>query len=190
MSKSKFNERYLSNILPNAITFANMALGVIAMYISMDTSSNNIKIASVLILIAGAADKLDGFVARKLGSTSDFGKELDSLCDLVSFGVAPVLLWWNMSIASSSVATALASLFFIGAGAYRLARFNISSSKGDTVGLPITVAGMVIAGKCLLDATFRLNLVYSAVLNMENLILAVLLSVMMVSNVKIKMPYL
>lgn len=188
MPKSRFNERNLSHMLPNAITFANMALGVIAIYISKDTSSNNIKIASIFILIAGAADKLDGYVARKLGATSQLGKELDSLCDLVSFGIAPMLLWWNMSINSSSLAVVLASLFYIGAGAYRLARFNINGKNNYIEGLPITIAGMVMSGKCLYDVIYRLQFIDNTVLNSENLIIAVLLSVLMVSNFKIKIP--
>ncbi|NLZ54916.1 MAG: CDP-diacylglycerol--serine O-phosphatidyltransferase [Thermoanaerobacteraceae bacterium] len=188
MLKSKSEERNFSHILPNAVTFANMALGVIAIYISMDSSSNNIKTASVLILIAGAADKLDGYVARKLGATSKFGKELDSLCDLVSFGVAPVLVWWNISIESLDIAMALASLLYIGAGAFRLARFNISKDEQYIVGLPITIAGMVMVGKCLLDISYRLTFINNGVFYGENLVIAVLLSVMMVSNFKVKKP--
>ncbi|HHX23311.1 MAG: CDP-diacylglycerol--serine O-phosphatidyltransferase [Tepidanaerobacteraceae bacterium] len=188
MLKSKFEELNISHILPNAITFANMALGVIAVYLSMDATPDKIKIASILILIAGAADKLDGFVARRLGSTSNFGKELDSLCDLVSFGVAPTLVWWNMSINQLGITIALVSLLYISAGAFRLARFNTNEDKQYIVGLPITIAGMVIAGKHLLDISYRLKLINNGIFNGENLVIALLLSIMMVSNFKTKKP--
>lgn len=186
MQKSKLKK--LQRSLPNAITFANMALGVIAVYISMTSVSKNIKIALVLILIAGAADKLDGYAARKLDATSDFGKELDSLCDLVSFGIAPVLVWWNINRDSLGIALAIVSLLFIGAGAFRLARFNTLKEEGHIVGLPITIAGMVMAGKHLIDISHRFEFVDSKGMIIESLVIMVLLSILMVSDFKIKKP--
>jgi CDP-diacylglycerol--serine O-phosphatidyltransferase len=188
MLKFKFKERNLSHIVPNAITFANMALGVIAIYLSMGDTVDKIKAAAAIILIAGAADKLDGFAAKKLGSVSEFGKELDSLCDLVSFGVAPILVWWNMGMDSLNFAVCTVSLLYIGAGAYRLARFNLGKDKGYIVGLPITIAGMAMAGKVLIDISFRLEYITKTILMLENLGLTLLLSLLMASSFKIKRP--
>ena len=74
-----------------------MSLGAIAIFISTNNTPVNIKIAALLVVIAGITDKLDGYVARKLRITSKFGRELDSLSDLVSFGMAPIVLWWNIN---------------------------------------------------------------------------------------------
>lgn len=191
MQRFKFEELNIAPILPNALTYANMALGVVAIYISMSATSHSLKIASLLILIAGITDKLDGFVARKLGAASDLGRELDSLCDLISFGVAPVLIWWNFAPAalnSVGMAVLLASLLYVGAGAFRLARFNISRDHRYLTGLPITMAGMVLAFKYLVDVNYRLHLLGFSHISLENLVFMVGLSVLMVSTFKIKKP--
>lgn len=177
------------HILPNAITYVNMALGAIAIFISADSSPVNITIASILILIAGITDKLDGYVARRLGACSKFGKELDSLCDLVSFGIAPVVLWWNINKGLLGAAEIMVSLFFIGGGIFRLARYNITQEDKYIEGLPITIAGMVMGGKHLLDVNHRLSFVGGSTMNIENILIMVLLSILMISSFKIKKPF-
>lgn len=177
-----------THIWPNAITYVNMALGAVAIFVGANHTPHNIKIASMLILIAGVLDKLDGYVARKLGVTSRFGKELDSLCDLVSFGIAPVVLWWHINKGLLGIGEVLISLFFIGAGIFRLARYNISKEKKYIVGLPITIAGMIMGGKHLVDINHRLNLLDKSRINIENMLIMFLLSIWMISSFKIKKP--
>lgn len=188
MLKSQPDELSRLHILPNAITYANMSLGAIAIFISTNSNPGNIKIASILILIAGITDKLDGYVARKMKATSGFGKELDSLCDLVSFGIAPILLWWHINKGLLGISEAVASLFFIGSGIYRLARYNIRKEDRYIVGLPITIAGMVVAGKQLLDVSYRLKFVTQSTINIENIIIITLLSILMTNSFKIRKP--
>ena len=174
-------------ILPNSITYMNMLLGLGAIFISMLGGTNNFKIASKLILFAGITDKLDGYVARKLNSISKFGKELDSLCDLVSFGIAPIILWWSMSIEGFKVLEILSAMFFVGSAIFRLARFNISEDDGYLQGLPITIAGMIVALKFILDINFR-NIYINNIIYYENPIMLIFLSLLMVSTFRVKKP--
>jgi len=105
--------------------------------------------AAVAILIAAVFDGLDGRVARMTGSTSEFGKELDSLCDLVSFGVAPALLAYLWALTPYGRYGWLAAFLFVATTALRLARFNSAvddEDKGhDFVGLPCPAAAGMIA---------------------------------------------
>lgn len=184
-SKSKdFNKLY---IIPNVITYSNMILGAIAIFISIIGNRHNLKIASLLIITAGVMDKLDGYIARKLNIASKFGKELDSLCDLVSFGIAPVILWWNINTGKLGLIEMIGSIIFIGAGIFRLAKFNITKDQGYIIGLPITIAGMIMAIKHFIDISYRIgNRDY--MINLENLLLMFLLSLFMISKFRIKKP--
>lgn len=190
MLELEYSELSKSHIIPNAITYANMSLGVVAIFISANNIPINIKIASILILMAGITDKLDGYVARKLGVTSKFGRELDSFSDLISFGVAPVVLWWNINKGLLGIYGVVVSLFFIGGSIFRLARYNVTKEEKYIVGMPITIAGMIMAGKHLLDIHQRLNVVGEHTINIENMLIMVLLSILMVSGIKIKKPSL
>ena len=115
------------------------------------TFQANYKLSVIFILLAGVMDRYDGQVARLLKVSSELGKELDSLADLVSFGVAPSMLIFNLyDFISLGYLAYVCFLVFPVAGAYRLARYN--SSKFDNVytGIPITLAGMLVALYALL----------------------------------------
>jgi CDP-diacylglycerol--serine O-phosphatidyltransferase len=119
------------------------------------TIPENMMVASWLIFAAALVDFLDGFVARWMNQCSEMGKQLDSLADVVSFGVAPglmVLQFLRFSYASTeggldiSMAFLLPALLIPCAGAYRLARFNLDQSKSTGFkGIPIPAAGILIA---------------------------------------------
>jgi len=138
----KFDKR----IVPNIFTFGNLCLGMLAIMLGVKDQE---LAGSILILIAGVLDRYDGIIARKLGVESDLGKELDSLSDLVSFGLAPSLLAWHLGLKDLNWIGISIALIFLSAGAYRLARYNIStpSSSGIKVftGVPITVAGGLLS---------------------------------------------
>ncbi|MDT8902776.1 CDP-diacylglycerol--serine O-phosphatidyltransferase [Anaeroselena agilis] len=128
--------------VPNALTVANLAAGLTAILL---TIAEQWALAVALVFGAAMFDSLDGRVARRLNVASEFGKQLDSLADLVSFGVAPALLAYQLVFADSGWGGyALATVFPI-CGALRLARFNVSGTRGHFVGLPITAAGPVLA---------------------------------------------
>jgi CDP-diacylglycerol--serine O-phosphatidyltransferase len=131
-----------------------MGSGLISIVLS---SSGLIVQAASFIFFSIVLDYLDGFLARKLNLSSGFGKELDSLADIISFGVAPILLVWNYldseKVLSYWILPILVLQLF--AGAFRLARFNLQNPKQGsfekTLGLTITQSGMVIALAVLSD---------------------------------------
>lgn len=177
----------MKSIIPSGITYINMLLGLGAIFISMLGGTKNFTTASILILLAGITDKLDGYMAMKLNSTSKFGKELDSLCDLVSFGIAPVILWWAMNMGDVKAFEILSAILFVVAGIFRLARFNISVNDGYLKGLPITIAGMIMALKFILDIRF-MGVYQNSIRYYENPIILIFLSLFMVSTFRIKKP--
>ncbi|HFQ88674.1 MAG TPA: CDP-diacylglycerol--serine O-phosphatidyltransferase [Desulfobulbus sp.] len=104
--------------------------------------------AAVAILVAAVFDGLDGRVARLTGTTSRFGMELDSLCDLVSFGVAPAILAYLWALTPYGRYGWLAAFLYVATTALRLARFNSQSEETpghDFVGLPCPAAAGMIA---------------------------------------------
>jgi CDP-diacylglycerol--serine O-phosphatidyltransferase len=132
-------------LLPSALTLGNLFGGfyaLIAIY------SDEFGTAAVAILVAGVLDVLDGAVARMTGATSEIGVQLDSLSDLVSFGVAPGLLAYVCALKPFGWIGGLAAFAFAACGAFRLARFNVQvhvTDKRYFVGLPIPAAAAVVA---------------------------------------------
>ncbi|WP_437903966.1 CDP-diacylglycerol--serine O-phosphatidyltransferase [Sorangium sp. So ce327] len=146
-------------LLPNLITLSSVFCGFDAIRLSASArSDDDLRRAALLILVAMLADTLDGRVARMTRTESAFGVQLDSLADLVSFGVAPALLVYQWSLHRLGLAGVLGGSVFAACGAIRLARFNVLSvlSTGEAggppsparyiVGLPVTgAAGILIA---------------------------------------------
>ena len=140
-------------LLPNLITASSLFLGFLAMKLAVEGRMSEdpgrlFVLAAYCILGAAVADGLDGSVARLTRTQSSFGVQLDSLCDLVSFGVAPAMLVYQMSLHSMSrLGFALCFLYAL-CGALRLARFNVMSSKGKAsgnfTGIPIPMAALPI----------------------------------------------
>ena len=165
---------FMSKSFANIITLLNIFFGSLSL---IHTLNKDYKMAIIFILLAVIMDGLDGRVARKLETSSDLGRELDSLCDLVSFGVAPALLVYSQALYSYNNKIGLiVVLLYIICGAFRLARFNVLNIKEYFVGIPITIAGTLIA----IMAWFTPHL-------SNNIELAVMfiLAIMMVSNFKV-----
>ena len=103
--------------------------------------------AAVALLVSAVFDGLDGRVARMTGTTSLFGKEYDSLCDLVAFGVAPALISYQWTLVNYGRSGWLAAFLYVATTALRLARFNIqdTSRNKDFTGLPCPAAAGTIA---------------------------------------------
>ncbi len=118
-------------------------LGMLAIIYTLDGRTQT---AISLIFIAMLLDGLDGKMAVRLKAGSELGKQLDSLADLVSFGVAPAVLLYSISLHQFAVVGLFVALFFPVAGAFRLARFNMGPKKDNVfMGLPITIAGGALA---------------------------------------------
>jgi CDP-diacylglycerol--serine O-phosphatidyltransferase len=125
-------------IAAHVVTFTNLGCGFAALLLMYE---GNQRLAVSLLLLATVLDFFDGALARMAGHGSAFGKELDSLADLVSFGVAPAFLAYQAQVAPSPQVAGVVSLIFVVAGAWRLALFNVAESGRDFRGMPITVAG-------------------------------------------------
>jgi len=97
--------------------------------------------AAIAVMVALLFDGLDGWIARRLHTTSDFGGKLDSLADIVSFGIAPAIILYGIGLKELGTLGWLVVILFLIAGAVRLALFKPGSATGYFVGLPITAAG-------------------------------------------------
>jgi len=132
-------------ILPSLFTIGNLFLGFWAM---VRTIHGQYAEAAPLIFWAILLDALDGRIARMTGTTSEFGGELDSLADVVSFGVAPALLAYSWGFTTLPRVGWLVAFLFVACGTLRLARFNVQKSSVDGryfVGLPIPAAAAPVA---------------------------------------------
>ncbi len=132
-------------LLPNLLTSFGLMLGIYSMIESMQGSYLR---AAVAIILAGVFDGLDGRVARLTNSTSRFGVEYDSLCDLVSFGVAPGLMIYGWALEPWGLWGWSAVGLYVICAAIRLARFNIMSAMPDTgyfLGLPVPASATMLS---------------------------------------------
>ena len=135
----------MKSIIPNGLTALNLILGMGAI---ISTFNGEFYQAALFVVAAMISDGLDGRVARYLNASSEFGKELDSLCDLVSFGVAPAILAYAFLLHDlPGMWGYLIAALFATCGALRLARFNVNTSvvKGYFMGLPIPAGGCLLA---------------------------------------------
>lgn len=184
MKKSYKNHQAI-RCIPCVITYSNMLLGVLAIFLTQSDSSTRNIMACGCILLAGITDKLDGYMARRLDATSEFGKELDSLCDVISFGIAPIVIGLNSQISTVGYLHYIVHMIYIGAAVFRLARYNVMKETSYFIGLPITVAGMCLSFVYLIYNYYMMS--NNSVENYLPFILALVigLSVLMVSNIKI-----
>jgi CDP-diacylglycerol--serine O-phosphatidyltransferase len=133
-------------LLPSLFTVGNITLGFWAVMLGLQ---NEFRTAALAVFAAAVVDTLDGKIARMTGTESDFGRELDSLADVLTFGMAPALLAWLWGLEAFGRLGWLVPLLFLVCCASRLARFNVQSRVVDPrafVGLPTpAAAGTVVA---------------------------------------------
>jgi CDP-diacylglycerol--serine O-phosphatidyltransferase len=155
----------------------------------------DLEFAAWLIVWCGLLDTLDGLAARLLKATSSFGAEFDSMADLVSFGVAPGILIFNvgLQIAGFEVDSGqywvllVACGVFVLAGAMRLARFNLATEKPRTgwfTGIPITVAGGGLISSMVLVMIYHLDIASVLPLHLYLPVLMFVLAILMVSRLR------
>lgn len=137
------------HILPNMVTSGNLLCGVFSL---MMVLHGRYIPAAWLVFFAVIFDGFDGKVARMLGGGSQFGLEFDSLADLVSFGVAPSILMYQVSVRGLHIAGAVAACFFALCVALRLARFNVVHVPGPFQGLPCPAGGLFVSSFVLARA--------------------------------------
>jgi CDP-diacylglycerol--serine O-phosphatidyltransferase len=197
--------------IPNIFTLINLFFGCVAIVFALQTDAVIIYVneeyntsfnipekltwAAICIIIAAAIDFLDGFVARLFNATSALGKQLDSLGDIVSFGVAPGVIIYQLlrfSFAREENGLTISFLWLLPAfilscaAAYRLAKFNLDESQAVAFkGVPVPAVGLLIA-------SFPLILHFNTIGSINNLLInkwflygvVLLLSWLMVSNIR------
>ncbi|HLR91291.1 MAG TPA: CDP-diacylglycerol--serine O-phosphatidyltransferase [Balneolaceae bacterium] len=179
IQKTRFKRRQIKPIprvvVPSFFTLMNLLCGFISIIM---VAEGKLVTGAWLIVLAGMFDVLDGFMARLANATSDFGMELDSICDVVSFGVAPGFLMYHFALHELQIVGILLAALAPLCGAVRLARFNVEarSEPADYFrGLPIPAYAIMLASFYL---TFRNRLDLFEVLNQG--VISVLIPVIIV----------
>ena len=132
-------------LLPNTLTLCGMFCGF---YAIMSSINGNFLHAAWAIILANIFDGLDGWIARLTNTTTRFGVELDSLSDLVAFGVAPSVMVYKWALMPFGRLGWAAAFLFVACGALRLARFNVqtgSSGSKAFKGMPIPAAASILS---------------------------------------------
>jgi CDP-diacylglycerol--serine O-phosphatidyltransferase len=147
-------------LLPTFFTVANMMCGYYAILSAFEGHISDFDNAAIAIGVAFLFDSLDGRVARAMGTHSDFGKELDSLADIISFGIAPAVLAYAWGVRAAAIANSpggvhlaqagwVVGFFYLACCGWRLARFNIQgmapSDKRYFAGMPTPLAACMVA---------------------------------------------
>ena len=174
---SKNKSRY---ILPSMLTLFGVCLGISSIKFAMD---GNFSYAVLFLVVAAILDGLDGRVARLIKGTSDFGKELDSLTDVISFGVAPAFIMYFWALSEIGRLGWLISLIYVVCVALRLARFNVSSEEESSwrdnffEGIPSPAGGILVLMPLVLSfSEFKyLNENYKLVVPIFFIIISILL---------------
>lgn len=165
-------------ILPNLVTTCNLFAGF---YSIIHALRGEFLVAAYAIVVAAIFDQLDGRLARLTRSTSKFGAEYDSICDVVSFGVAPALLLFQWGLEPFGRLGWMACFLFVACGALRLARFNVQVNvvEGNYFqGLPIPMAAGIVASSVLAFSDLGWDAKGSRLL----LFMTILLAIVMVST--------
>ena len=165
--------------ISDIISLLNMSSGFLSIICSIN---NNFELAAILMIIAIMFDSVDGWVARKTNRQDDlgFGKNIDSLSDIISFGAAPAIFIYiciNTTPGIYQITVVLVSLLIVVCGVLRLTRYNVIAGKIDTddfIGFPIPGMSFIIA-------TLYLSGLFTPILA---LILSVVVSLLMISNVR------
>lgn len=174
-------------VMPSAFTLGNLFFGFWSI---VSAFNGNFRSAGWFIVCAGILDMLDGRVARLSKTSSRFGAELDSLVDVISFGVAPALLVYFLDFANAGKFSWILCYIYTTAVVLRLARFNVISAGGPSTtwftGMPSPAAGMTLAVYYPFSQTkwYEVSLAYLDLQHQGLIVLMLLLAVLMVSTVK------
>jgi CDP-diacylglycerol--serine O-phosphatidyltransferase len=187
----QINLRKAMFVLPNLFTVGSILLGFYALVLCAgDPTPTQLYQAALAIFFAMFFDAFDGRVARMTKTQSDFGVQLDSLADVVSFGAAPALLVYKWALAPLGFAGFFVAFAYLACGALRLARFNVLAARGDDkgggrffVGLPIPLAaGTIVA---VVIAHYRhFRAATDAATHVPVAVVVALLAFLMVSTIK------
>jgi len=187
----KNSSNYLSKYIPNSITILSLCSGLTSIKYSIN---HEWKIAIYLILLSSIFDFFDGWFARKLKGGTNFGAELDSLSDFISFGVAPSLLIYYWSLNSLNSLGWSVTLFFSTCAALRLARFTadiyLTTKPIDTsiyfTGIPSPAAAGLSLLPLFIFFEFNFHIFQNSYLNLFNLSLISFLMISKIPTISLK----
>lgn len=190
----RINLRKTLFVLPSLITLSSVFCGFEAIRIASGaTVQGDYYRAAILIVFAMLFDMFDGRVARMTKTQSEFGLQLDSLADVISFGVAPAVLVYNWSLKQMGTVGFFVSFVYVAAGAIRLARFNVmamsmqTTTKGSSkyfLGLPIPgAAGMLVS---LVIANRSVTILNEPRFVWPMMVITLLMAFLMISNVRFR----
>lgn len=177
MEMGRFKVAYL---LPNLFTAGSIFLSILAIVAAFNADFER---AFWLVVLSAVFDALDGRVARLTKTTSQFGKEFDSLADVIAFGVTPAFILYFAAGSQFGKFGVLVTALFVIFGAVRLARFNIISATTEPnvfIGLPIPAAALFMVSATMLFLSYGGDTFWAMLL----LLAAVGISVLMVSNIR------
>ena len=183
MRPPPFPIRRVVIVVPSLFTLFNLFFGIWSMVLA---TRGEFYRAAWFIVFAGILDTLDGRVARISGTGTRFGAELDSLVDIVSFGVAPAFLMFQVEFAGAGSAAWIFCYFYVMAAAIRLARFNVTQAgraKSYFIGLPSPAAGMTVATFYPFTQTELFASLHGLPWHLLLNFLMIALTILMVSNV-------
>ena len=167
-------------LLPNLFTTAALFSGFFAIVAGMQ---ERFEVATIAVYIAMLFDGLDGRVARLTNTQTDFGREFDSLSDMVAFGVAPALVAYSWALYPLGKLGWLCAFIYTAGNAIRLARFNVQADKIDNrffCGLPVPSAAAIIAGFVWVGDGYGWS---SPIVSWVLAILSILLALLMMSSI-------
>jgi CDP-diacylglycerol--serine O-phosphatidyltransferase len=182
--------------LPNLLTLCNLALGFLSVVMAFE---NRLVLASWLILLAALFDFLDGFTAKLLGAVSELGKQLDSLADIISFGMAPAAITYRLmefalrnefAFSGPGGASLMERIYLFSPmllvlfAAVRLARFNLRENRAGFLGLATPASGILVAGLAMVvmahpESSFATFLLRPFVL----LVMVLIISILMIMRI-------
>ena len=140
-----------NKFIPSFISLGNLVAGFLSLLFTINGKWTP---AAFTIILSMLLDGIDGLIARKLKVQGEFGREIDSLSDLVSFGVAPAALIYSSHFSQKEIIGLIAVVPYIICSALRLAKFNLQPPKSYFVGLPITIAGSFLASLVICNFKF------------------------------------
>ena len=191
MEQPKKNFKIVSDkkarmILPNAITLIGVCIGLTSIKFAID---GKFAIAIIAILFAGLMDSLDGRIARLIKGTSKMGKELDSLGDVISFGVAPALIMYFWNLQYLDKLGWFVCLIYVVCVALRLARFNVNSEEEPSwkdnffEGMPSPAGGVVVLMPLVLSFSGYGELFFQVNYDLLVPIFFIVVSVLLISTI-------
>ena len=173
------SDKRLAFFLPNTFTALNMACGFVAIMVALKGEFYQ---ACMLIFLGSIFDSVDGRVARLTGTQSAFGEQFDSMSDLISFGIAPAIIFYERFLTDTGRVGMVVAFFYCLCGALRLARFNanIDRVKSDYFqGLPIPGGAIAVLSFILVSTELPEYFQYDYL----NIIYILIYSVLMISNI-------